>query len=173
MVVASAVILTMADPITIITTLRGLAEKLIVSVKDRQAAAEARNILLLIGQLQSEFFTLQTQILDLKAENLKLKQGSPVSHPSQSKQTKDNPDVTEDLDDVSVKMLVLLANAPNGIKKEQLFSHFGLSNGKGELLFQRMSQKKFVEMWTMNMLTGATWAATSVGREYLDKLGLL
>ena len=70
-------------------------------------------------------------------------------------------------------MLQLLANAPDGIKKDQLFFHCGVTSGKGELLFQRMVKAKLITVWHMNMLSGTTFSATHEGREYLDKHGLL
>jgi hypothetical protein len=163
----------MAEPIAIITSLYKVAEGLVTKIKDRQGAAEAKNVLFMVGQLQAEFFELQSRILKLETENAELKQKSLFLQSPKPKQEQNNPNLTQDLDDVSVKMLAALANAPNGIKKENLFAHFGLSLGKGDLLFQRLIKKKLVDTMSVNMLTGVTWTASDEGRECLDKLGLL
>ena len=208
----------MPDPITIITTLHGLAEKLVNSIKGGQDAAKAQEILRLVGELQTEYFALQQHILKIETENAKLirKTASPKSpNPKQQDEHAFSPEfitlakqleasikkdadesrealrkmgfqfnagvdptdtgAVPDLDDVSIQILKTLAGAPKGAPKDRLVAQFGLSVGKGNLVFDRLSSHKLIEINSFVMGGGGSlvYHATRKCREYLDEKGLL
>jgi len=163
----------MADPITIIATLHGLAEKLVTNIKSGQDAAKAQEILRLVSELQTEYFSLKSQILQLQAENLQLKQKGAPLQIANPKQQDDNANVVPDLDEIAIKMLLEIANSADGIKQEVLYAMFNLSTGKGDFLFDQLRMHKLIYQASINMIYGVKWGATSKGRAYLNKKGLL
>jgi hypothetical protein len=165
----------MPDPITIITTLHGLAEKLVNSIKGGQDAAKAQEILRLVGELQTEYFALQQHILKIETENANLVRQVASPKPPNPKQKDDDIGVVPDLDDVSVKILQMFVESPRGIPKAMIFAHFGLSIGKGNFIFDQLTKHDFIEVTSFVMGRGGDlkYHATQKCREYLNKKGLL
>lgn len=160
----------MPEPIatTTILALQSLASNLVESVKDRRSAGEAKEILRLVGSLQSEFFALQQLILKLESENVRLQQGSALA---QRKVT--TPPATVLLDELAAKMMLLLANEEDGASMDTLLAHMDLSPAKGAYFFDQLVEHKFVVQTRFVPDDGAIWAATSGGRRYLVDCGLL
>jgi hypothetical protein len=159
----------MADPITIITTLHGLAEKLVKSIKSGQDAAKAQEILRLVGELQTEYFALQSKMLQLERENFQLTQrASSSAKPEEQQQPADN------LPEESEKMLVAIANETRGrLTKDMVIRHFGLAQAKGDYFFDQLLARKYVHTSSGQMGVGWFYHATKIGREYLAKRDLL
>jgi DNA-binding MarR family transcriptional regulator len=103
----------MADPVTIILALRALSMKLIEDFKDGKGAAEARDILRLVGELQTEYFSLQQQIIQLQTANFKLEQAMSAKQSAQPQQKKDKPEVMTDLNEICIAILKYLADSEN------------------------------------------------------------
>lgn len=167
----------MPDPITIITTLHGLAEKLVKNIKSGQDAAKAQEILRLVGELQTEYFTLQQHILKIETDNAKLIQQMAALKSPNPKQQNNDTQAVVDLDEVESKMLVLVANTRSDITRAQVFAHFGLGTAKGDYHFEQLTKYDFVGISHFNIGGGGNrgpfYEATSKGREYLAKSGLL
>jgi hypothetical protein len=163
----------MADPISIITALHGLAEKLVKNIKSGQDATKAQEILRLVGELQSEFFALQSHIIKIESENFQLKHKASPLQPTNPPKQDDNKNVVVDLDDVSTKILQAIANSQDGALKENVFADFGLSVGRGNFIFDNLTGHKIIEVGRMIMGVGAFYFATPKGREYLNQKGLL
>jgi hypothetical protein len=164
----------MADPSAIIVALHGLAEKLVTNIKSGQDAAKAQEILRLVGELQTEFFALQSRILKLEAENFQLKQKASPLQPTNPPKQDDNKNVVVDLDEISTKILQVVANSQGGAQKEELFAHFSLSVGRGDFVFEGLTGHEFIEIGRFNLGGGgAYYFATTKGRAYLNNKGLL
>ena len=167
----------MPDPITIITTLHGLAEKLVNSIKSGQDATKAQEILRLVGGLQTEYFALKQHILKIETDNANLIQQVATLKSPNLKQKDGDAEVVVDLDEIEDKMLVLIANHRSNTTQEQVFAHFGLGTAKGDYHFEQLIKHNFVGISHFNMGGGSKggpfYEATSKGREYLAKSGLL
>jgi hypothetical protein len=127
----------------------------------------------LVGELQTEYFTLQQHILKIETENAKLIQQASSPKPPNPKQQDNHTDVVVDLDDISTKVLQAVTNSPDGALKESLFAHFSLSVGKGDFIFDRLVTHKFIDVGRVQMGVGAFYFATPKGREYLSRKDLL
>ena len=164
----------MADPIAIIATLHKLTDRLIREIKTGQDAVKAQEILLLVGELQREHFALQKQIADMESEIRQLKHRPAALQPTNPKQQDDNANVVPDLDAVSTKILQAITNSPDGATKERLFAHFSLSVGRGDFVLEGLTGHGFIEIGRFNLAGGgAYYFATTKGRAYLNKKGLL
>jgi len=163
----------MPDPITIITALHGLAEKLVNSIKSGQDAAKAQEILRLVGELQTEYFTLRQHILNIETDNAKLiRQVAALKSPNPNRQENDT-QVVVDLDDLSTKMLLAVANAPDGAWKQELFARFDLSLATGEHVLDQLGELDFIEVIPRFTPDGSPHRATRKGRDYLSRKDLL
>ena len=163
----------MPDPITIITTLHGLAEKLVNSIKGGQDTAKAQEILRLVGQLQTEYFALQQRILKLESDNSKLVQKVETLQSSKAKEQHDDAGVVKDLDSGCTQALKILADPSGDATIHDLFSQLHLSEAKCQHLLDQLLGDKFAIQTSMNVMTGPRYGATPKGRDYLAKKGLL
>ncbi len=97
----------MADPITTIVALQKLASNLVESIKDGKDAAKAREILQLIGVLQSEYFTLQQHIIKVEEENSRLKMRLNANDPTAGNKNA----AALNLDELHIRMLKHLSSS--------------------------------------------------------------
>ncbi len=120
----------MPDPLSSATVvaLHGLATKLVESVQDRKAAADAKEILKLVNSLNGEHFELQRQILKVEEENSKLKQRLVTLENQQVGNKPEEEDEVVALDDVSIRLMQRLANPRYSVQlPHDLASHLGVS----------------------------------------------
>jgi hypothetical protein len=104
----------MAEPTTTIVALQGLVTKLVESIKDRKAAADAKEFLKLMNALQTEHFELQKSILKLQTENAKLRQ-----------QAIQPDEITTEvkIDELAIRMLRFLSQNGHALQTPHELSH--------------------------------------------------
>jgi hypothetical protein len=131
------------------------------------SVAKIRSQIAFIGRevaaLQADYANLADNHVKLQDENSRLK-------PSQ---TPSPVDVPVDLSEEAVLLLQAIANAPDGAWKQELFPALHLHTAKGEFILGQLLERKFIEAIQRITPDGTPFQATSKGREYLNKKGLL
>jgi hypothetical protein len=125
-----------------------LMEKKLVLLTDELEVSNRKNV------------SLETKVSKLEIENAQLR--AQINNPQAIV-----------LDDICTKLLVAIANSPDGVLKEDLFAHFALSTGKGSHVIDQLFNHKFIEVGRVQMGVGAFLFSTPTGREYLNRKGLL
>lgn len=110
-----------------------------------------------IEQLESEAANMEAKLTQAREELLRLKK-------SPNDQT---------LPELSERMLVLIANADDDIRKEDVVRQLELSQAKGDYHFDQLLKLKFVRQSYAMMNGSVYYAATAAGREYMANAGLL
>src|SRR6267154_3786544 len=118
--------------------------------------------------LDREFEEMKAERDRLKTENLHLRaQVEPLQRDVDRLKERVEQNKTSELDELTEKMLQVIANNPE-LSKDELFSHFNLSEAKGDYHLDILRGKKFALY--ANYLTHSH-RATADGRAYLAKRG--
>ena len=115
-----------------------------------------------VSALEQENTTLLRENRNLKLENENLKNQLEKTRPK-----------GDELEEISTKILVTLANFIGSITDDELIQRLGLPKAKGDYYFDQLRKRKFVNTGSGQMGWGWFYFVTSEGRDYLAKAGLL
>lgn len=156
-----------------IKDLTDLVARLVESVQDRKFAAELREVQRMIGSIQSEQAAMHEQRMTLITENADLKQKIAALEQRLEQAQPRGSQTHEQLDEISEKMLLLVANTTDNITKDDLIQHVNLPRAKACYYFDQLLNRKFVRKAGGNLDVGWYYAATPEGREYLVRRDLI
>lgn len=148
----------MSDLVARVTGLAG-------SFNRKKFAEELGEVQRMMENLQAEQAALHEQNLKLMAENAQLKQALAALEQSTKPPDEQNPQQNEDLDEISKKILIDIAN--NETPKDSVITYFQLSKAKGDYYFDVLERRNFIRVkYTLD--DDVYFVATSEGREYLE-----
>jgi|ERR1039458_3584806 DNA-binding MarR family transcriptional regulator len=140
-----------------IATTAGLTKD-VIDLLDKKASLLAEQV----AALEQENTTLLRENRNLKLENENLQKQLQNARPK-----------GDELDEISTKMLVTLANFKGSITDSELIQRLGLPKAKGDYHFDQLEKRKFVNSDGGQLGRGMFFYVTTEGRDYLAIAGLL
>jgi hypothetical protein len=140
-----------------IATTAGLAKD-VVDLLEKKAALMAEKAF----SLEQENTTLLRENRNLHLVNKDLKRQLENARPK-----------GDELEEGCVQMLIAIAHFDGIIRNDDIFQQLGFGKVQGDYWMDQLTKRKFVDFGLIGSSDGCAISATSAGREYLSKKGLL
>jgi len=155
-----------------LTDLISLVSQLLERTKDRKAAQDLLKIQVMIATFQSEQAKLNEDNINLRSEKAELK--AKIAELERELIQARSPQLhqDEDLDEITTKILIFIANTPGNVSRDMVIKHFNLSKAIVDSYFDQLKDRKYIKSIGGESSVGQNWEATKEGREHLVSKGL-
>jgi hypothetical protein len=157
------------DVIATIKTLHSLTKGLVESIQGEKGAAKAKEILLLVGELQTEYFSLQQNLLKLERDKGELQSQVTALSAAQTPENPEDTPVVFELDEPLVDILKFLVSSDERWKTmDEIKEATGLSQIKVSHFLRELRSSGFVdEPFIGTVPEEMCFGLTHKGRGYL------
>jgi regulator of replication initiation timing len=142
-------------------------------VENRKFLADLRQIESNVSKLHLANAGLVESNQALKAENTELKAKIAMCEKQMVEAKASRTQLMADLDEMSEKMLLVMAKSSECITKDEAIRILGLEKARGEYCLDQLAAREFIRYSRFSAGERIPYYVTPAGREYLMKRGLI